>query len=143
MFTIPAIEKNVTLSNIVDRLMGDRDMAQLRDNNVRVGIFLQINDKPTLSPGRIQLSTELEKLYGYDAVIYINSEWYTYAKEIDTEAAIYQMLLTIYPTFVGKANIPIMKIDKDKGVIVCPQTVERYGHDINWYKELFKNKTRW
>lgn len=140
MFTVCNIEKNADLDDVVRDLLCERDFAELRDNFLSIGIYLYHNNRPTDLPGRIQIATEVEKMHGLDIVVYINSHWYTYSKRVEIEAFVYQMLLSVQPMIVGKENTPVIKMDKETGIQVSPETVRRYGKTINWYKELYREK---
>jgi len=141
MFTEINIDTNDDLTQIVKELLADRDFADLNDNFVSIGIFIYHNNKPTEVPGRIQIATEVEKKMGYDLIIYLNSHWVTYASRVDIESYVYQQLLSVTPMVVGKENTPVIKLDKEKGIVVCPETVRRYGRGISWYNELYRDRT--
>lgn len=138
MFTECYIQTDEDLDNMVKSLLKDRDFAELHDNFVGIGIFLFNNGKVAEIPGRIQVATELEKRMGYDVIIYMNAYWVMYNNPTDVEAYIYQMLLSITPLVVGKENSPIIKLNKEKGITVSPETVARYGKGVKWYRDLYK-----
>jgi len=140
MFTELNIDSSAELDQIVEGLLHDRDFAELHDNFVSVGIFIYRNNNPTEVPGRIQIATEVEKKMGYDLIIYLNSHWLTYSNHDDIESYIYQLLLSVTPMIVGKENTPVIKLDKEKGIVVCPETVRRYGKGIAWYRELYRDR---
>ena len=138
MFTVSNIKKNPYLDQALSKLMNAHQFRELKDNGVKVVAYMYENSAPTDQLGKIQIATELEKVHGYDAVIYANSHWMTYAREIDVEAFVFQLLLSLRPMIVGKENTPVLKIDKDAGVIMHPDTVAKYGREISWYKPIFK-----
>ena len=141
MFTDICIQRDIELSMLLQALIdGCRELAVLKDNDVDIAIFTYVSGELTDVGGWIQLATELEKMEGWDAVIYINDYFRTYMTGLDIEAFIYQLLVTVEPCIVGKDNKRILKIGKTHGITVSPRTVAKYGKDIKWYRQLFTGR---
>jgi len=141
MFTDTCIVKDIRLNLLMEGLIGEcRELATLKDNDVDIAIYIYNSGEPTDLGGWIQIATELEKLEGWDAVIYINDYFATYMTGTDIEAFIYQLLLTVEPCIVGKENKRILKIAKASGITVSPKTVAKYGKNIKWYRQLFDGR---